>query len=261
MGFTTVLFIVALTACSSPQQVATPPATRPRIVAHRGASYEAPENTLAAFRRAWELGVECVELDMHVTRDGAVVVIHDDTTRRIGGVDRAVSDQTLAELRALDMGQGERIPTIAEALATIPEGRTMFVEIKTGPATAPAIARAIRAAPHRGHIALQGFDPEALAALAAELPEAPAFLDLAPPVENDRPLTYPATALDVAVGRFAGVALLHESVDAGLLAAARSAGLLVDVWTINDAGLLAAWLGEDVRWVETDRPELASGSP
>src|SRR5690242_159422 len=110
-----VVLIAGLLACSSSVPSPTPPPdppngpvalpiTRPRIVAHRGASAEAPENTMSAFRRAWELGVECVELDVHVTRDGETVVIHDDTTERTGGRDRAVAAQTLAELRELDVG-------------------------------------------------------------------------------------------------------------------------------------------------------------
>ncbi|MDQ3368639.1 MAG: glycerophosphodiester phosphodiesterase [Myxococcota bacterium] len=243
--------------------------TRPRIVAHRGASHDAPENTLAAFRRAWELGVECVELDVRLTRDGEVVVIHDATTKRTTGADRPVAEQTLAELKALDAGRwkseafaGERIPTIAEALATIPRGRTMFIEIKSGVETAPAVARAIAAAdprPRGALLALQGYDAAALATFAAELPGAPAYWTLDPARDaHGRPQPYPSSL--VAEARrygFAGLALDYTAVTPALLAAAREAGVIVDVWTINDAPTLAHWYATDVRWIETDRPELA----
>ena len=116
------------------------------VVAHRGASYDAPENTLAALDRAWALGAESCEIDVRVTADGAVVVIHDATTARTGGVDRPVSGQTLAELQALDVGgwkgpgfAGQRVPTLAQALASVPRGRMLFVEIKTGAGDAAAI--------------------------------------------------------------------------------------------------------------------------
>ena len=265
------IVIVALVAlgCSGPVHEPAPvKPLRPRIVAHRGASFEAPENTLAAFRRAWALGVEAVELDVRLTKDGEVVVFHDATTQRIGGVDRPVADQTLAEVRALDVGAWkhakyarERVPTLAEALATMPAGRTMFVEIKCAATTAPAIADVIRTArPTSVSIALQGYDAAALAALAAAVPGAPAYWTVDPPRDDaDRLEPYTRAVIEEATGRgFAGLALDYRGVTDELLAAARDAGLLVDVWTLNEAPLLTSWAGRDVRWIETDRPELAA---
>lgn len=262
------LLAIAVVGCSGPVHEPAPQLPpRPRIVAHRGASFEAPENTLAAFKRAWALGVEAVELDVRLTKDGEVVVIHDPTTARTAGVDRAVADQTLAELQALDAGgwkhlkyRGERIPTLAQALATIPPGRTMFVEIKTGRETARAIADVIRTAlPTNATVALQGFDPDALGALAAALPDALAYWTVDPPLdEADQPLPYTRAVIDEATRRgLPALALDHRGVTDEFLAAARNAGLLVDVWTVNEPPLLAAWATRDVRWIETDRPELA----
>lgn len=244
--------------------------TRPRIVAHRGASYDAPENTLAAFKRAWEAGVECVELDVRLTSDGVAVIIHDDDTKRTTGKSGKVAAQTLAEIRALDAGAwkhpsyaGERVPTLAEALATIPTGRTMFVEIKSGPDTVPQVAKVIReGTPPGAKIALQAYDPGSLVALAKELPDAAAYWTVDPPVddsdpENRKALPYPRTIVAEAMRhRFAGVALYHGSVDDALLAELRAANLLVDVWTINEPELIALWRARDVRWIETDRPDI-----
>jgi len=271
--------LAAVAGCSSPVATPTPspppPAeaiSRPHIVAHRGASFDAPENTLAAFGRAWELGVECVELDVHATRDGETVVIHDDSTKRTGGRDRPVADQTLAELRELDVGAwksaayaGEKIPTIGEVRSAAPTGRTVFVEIKSPAATAPTIARAIAAAdprPHGGGVALQGIEPDALAALAAELPWAPAYWTAFPPSDDsdpEHPIIYPYPTRVVAEDKrrgFAGLALLHEAVTDELLAEAAAAGLSIDVWTVNDRPTIAAWQARGVRWIETDRPDL-----
>ncbi len=271
--------LVALAACSSPTvterapiadpPVANPPVGLPRIVAHRGASHEAPENTLAAFRRAWELGVECVELDVHLTKDGEVVVMHDPNTRRTTGHDSWIAERTLAELKQLDAGAwkseafvGERIPTIQEVIATIPRGRTLFIELKSGLDTVPAVARAIRAAnpEPRAHLALQNFNAEGLVALAKELPGAPAYWTVDPPMdESDRPLPYPLSIVDEAKSHgFVGLALLHVSVTDELIAKVRAAGLELDVWTINDRETLAAARArEEIRWIETDRPDLA----
>jgi glycerophosphoryl diester phosphodiesterase len=269
--------ILIVVGCSSTPPASTttsdpvkPSMTRPRIVAHRGASHDAPENTLAAFHRAWDAGVECVELDVHLTSDGVPVIIHDADTKRTTGKPGKVAAQTLAELRALDAGSwksaafaGERIPTLAEALATIPNGRTMFVEIKTGPETVPPVAKVIReATPTGAKIALQAFDPAALALLAKELPGAPAYWTVDPPIDdsdkqNPKALPYPRSIVSEAVRHgFSGVALYHGSVDDELLAELRAAKLLVDVWTINEPALIQRWHVRDVRWIETDRPDI-----
>ncbi len=75
-----------------------------QIIAHRGESYSAPENTLAAVTLAWQRNADAVEVDVHLSKEGRLVVIHDDNTRRTAGVDRKVREQTLAELKALDAG-------------------------------------------------------------------------------------------------------------------------------------------------------------
>src|SRR5688500_8445266 len=239
------------------------------IVAHRGASHEAPENTLAALARAWELGAESCEIDVRLSRDGAVVLIHDDTTARTGGLDRAGADQTLAAPQAPDVGawqdprwRGERLPTLVEALGAAPAGRMLFVEIKTGPASATAVAASIAAAdprPRGAAVALQAYDPDTLAAAAALLPGVPAYWTVDPPVDRfDRPLPYDHGIVAAARARgFAGLALDHRAVDAELVAAVAAAGLALDVWTINDAAAIAAWRARAVRWIETDRPDLA----
>lgn len=270
--------VLIWTACSSSSAMLTSPPepalTRSRIVAHRGASEDAPENTMAAFRRAWELGVEGVELDVHVTKDGHVVVMHDATTKRIGGRDRKIAEQTLAELRELDVGgwkspafRGEKIPTLADVLASVPAGRTLFVEIKSGPETIPAIAAAIKEhdpRPRGGKLALQGFDAKTLAQLAAAVPGAPAYWTVDPPVddrdkENPVPLPYPrGVVAEARQHGFPGLALFHGSVTEDLLADAKAAGLEIDVWTINEPRDLSTWIArEGIRWVETDRPDLA----
>src|SRR3954454_21771589 len=107
----------------------------PEIVAHRGESADAPENTLAAFRLAWERNVPAIELDVHLTRDGALIVSHDANTLRTTATPKAIKESTLEELRSLDAGRwkgerwaGERMPTLAEALQTIPEGARCFIE-------------------------------------------------------------------------------------------------------------------------------------
>jgi glycerophosphoryl diester phosphodiesterase len=125
-------------------------APTPEIVAHRGASHDAPENTLAAFRLAWRQGADAIEGDFWLTKDGKIVCIHDETTERVAKRKLAVADSTLAELRQLDVGSwkgpqwaGQRIPTIGEVLAAVPEGKRIFIEIKCGPEILAPLKKAL----------------------------------------------------------------------------------------------------------------------
>ena len=125
----------------------------PLIVAHRGSSFEAPENTLPAFRLAWEQGADAIEGDFLLTKDGQIVCIHDASTKRLADKNLVVSKSTLEQLRFLDVGawkhekfKGTKIPTISEVFATIPKGKKIFVEVKCGPEIVPFLVKEIRKA-------------------------------------------------------------------------------------------------------------------
>ncbi|MBK1833114.1 glycerophosphodiester phosphodiesterase [Roseibacillus ishigakijimensis] len=118
------------------------------IVAHRGASGDAPENTLPAFELAWEQGADAVEGDFHLTKDGHIVCIHDKDTARVAGKKLVVADSTLEELRELEVGSwkspkyaGAQIPTIAEVLETVPSEKAIYIEVKCGPEIVPALSK------------------------------------------------------------------------------------------------------------------------
>ncbi len=127
----------------------------PLIIGHRGASREAPENTLESFRLAWDQGADGIEADFRLTADGRIVCMHDATTSRTTGVDLNIADTTLEELRRLDAGlwkgpgwSGALIPTLAEVLAAIPPGTWFFIEIKSGPEIIVPLAEVLRASGH-----------------------------------------------------------------------------------------------------------------
>jgi glycerophosphoryl diester phosphodiesterase len=154
------------------------PAGAQLITAHRGASHDAPENTLAAFRLAWEQQADAIEGDFRLSSDGRIVCVHDADTKRIAGVNHVVAATPLAELRALDAGSwkdprfaDERLPTFAEVLATVPEGKRFFIELKTGPEIVPAIVHELQG--RRGDPALLSiiaFDAATIAASKRALP-------------------------------------------------------------------------------------------
>ena len=120
------------------------------IIAHRGASHLAPENTLASVELAWKLGTDAVEIDIWLTKDGRIVAMHDKDTERTTGRKWLIADHTLAELRGLDAGSwkaasyaGEPIPILEEILASIPDGKRLFIEIKCGREVLPELHRVL----------------------------------------------------------------------------------------------------------------------
>lgn len=121
------------------------------ILAHRGASYDAPENTVTAFRLAFEQQADGIEGDFYFTKDRQIVCIHDADTERTGGAKRVVADSTLAELRELEYGswkapkfKGEPIPTFAEVCSVVPPGKWFVIELKTGPEIVPLLRDELR---------------------------------------------------------------------------------------------------------------------
>ena len=115
-------------------------ASNPMIVAHRGSSHQAPENTLPAFELAWEQGADAVEGDFLLTGDGKIVCFHDKDTNRLTGQKLEVVQKSFADLQKLDVGKwkdekfrGTRMPLISDVFATIPQGKKIFVEVKCGP--------------------------------------------------------------------------------------------------------------------------------
>lgn len=113
-------------------------------IAHRGASAYEPENTLRAFERAIEMGATMIELDVHLSRDGRLVVIHDSDMARLANDDRRIRDLTLQQIKGFDAGQGERIPTLSEVIDLVRGKVELYIELK-GQRTPEPIVRTLQA--------------------------------------------------------------------------------------------------------------------
>jgi glycerophosphoryl diester phosphodiesterase len=112
----------------------------PRIMGHRGAKAYEPENTLRSVRRALDMGVQAVEIDVHISRDGHLVVIHDATVDRTTNGQGRVADLSWEELRRLDAGMGELLPSLEEVVALVRGRAHLFVELKDPSAVEPLAA-------------------------------------------------------------------------------------------------------------------------
>lgn len=149
------------------------------IVAHRGASFDAPENTLAAFKLAFEQGADGVEGDFYLSSDGEIVCCHDKDTQRTAGVKHVISETPLKTLRSLDVGswkhekfRGERMPTFAEVADAIPAGKKFIIELKTGPEiVAPLKAALARTDLEEEQILIICFDEKTVAECKRLLPD------------------------------------------------------------------------------------------
>jgi len=153
----------------------------PAIIAHRGDNAHAPENTLAAFRQAIEKKANGIELDVQLSADGKVVVIHDTTLDRTTNGQGKVGAQTFAELRKLDAGGGELIPALEEVLDILPEGMILNIELKgSDKRLAPAVTELVAKHGKQDQIVYSSFNPFLLQALKKTAPNARLGLLLLP---------------------------------------------------------------------------------
>jgi len=227
------------------------------VIAHRGASAYAPENTIAAFELAVRQGADMIELDVQRSADGVLVVFHDDTTERWDGQKRLAAMCTLAELRALDIG-GERVATLAEACAFARErGVRLNVELK-GAGFSADVARMLRAEQVEDLVLLSSFVEAALHEFAAASPQiARAYL-----MGNDtwRPDVRFREAWPFGALRRTGAVAWHPTAELPfvtmLIPRVRRAGYQVNVWTIDDPATMRRLIGLGVDGIITNVPDV-----
>ncbi len=243
--------------------------SKPLIVAHRGASYDAPENTLPAFELAWKQGADAIEADFLLTKDGQVVCIHDRSTKRFSDQNLVVANSTLKQLKALDVGSwknekyvGTRIPTISEVFATVPEGKKIFVEVKCGVEIIPSLVKEIEES-NLGceQIILICFKAEVVKSFKEILPYHKAFW-LSGFKKDKKGAWNPSIESVLATIKSCtadGVDSQH-SIPNEFSKAVLDAGYEWHAWTINDVPTAKRLAKRGIYSITTDRPKLiASG--
>jgi glycerophosphoryl diester phosphodiesterase len=240
------------------------------IIAHRGSSFIAPENTRAAVELAWREGADAAEGDFRLTADGKIVAMHDADLRRTAGVDRRVVDCTLTELQAFDAGswkaeqyKGEPIPTLEDLLATVPPGKRFFVEVKCGAEIIDELRRVVEdSGLEPSQIVPISLQFETIAAIKQAIPQCPAYwvVEFKRNAQGDwRPL--PAEVLERANSTgLDGLDLMASGpIDAAFASQIRDAGLGLCVWTVDDPVLAKNLLNIGVQGITTNRPGWLRG--
>lgn len=228
-----------------------------QFIAHRGASYLAPENTVASAKLAWELGADAVEVDIHLSKDNRVMVIHDsDTKRTCLGKNFEIKNSPSVILRDLDAGsfkgeqfKGERIPYLNEIINLTPEGKYLVVEIKCGSEVIPQLQRILEKSEKSGQIVFISFDIDVIIATKKEFPNNQCYW-----------LCESKSALkkkieQVASAGLEGVNLSHTIVDEEVMALARQLHLEVLTWTVDDPAEAKRLIALGVNKITTNRPK------
>ncbi len=234
---------------------------RPLNFAHRGASHEAPENTLAAFLLAAELGADGIELDVQLSKDGEVVVIHDFVLETTTNGQGPVSNRTLAELKELDAGSSfdpvfadQRIPTLQEVIEAVGRQLLLNIELKTKSKRDDALAQAIVRIVEEHHlldrIVVSSFNPLALRQVRNLNPWIPLGLLYAPdqPLILRRPwsrhLVHPEALHPH-----------HSTIDQQYVRWAKAQGYRVHTWTVDDPGRMWQLMRQGVDIIITNQPD------
>jgi glycerophosphoryl diester phosphodiesterase len=246
------LLIVSMSGCTKSIE----------IIGHRGASYIAPENTMASVKLGWEKDAD-VEVDVYLTKDNKIVVIHDENTKRTAVTDVNVAESTSEELRKLDVGSfksekyaGEKIPFLVDVVKTIPRGRKLFVEIKCGLEILPYLKELLVDSGKMSRIVIIGFDLDTVA-MSKKMIDVPTYWlrgtektkDTEEWIPHDPQLVQ--TAKDKGLD---GLDVHYAGVTKEFVEAVKASGQKLYVWTVDDPEEAVRLVKLGVDGITTNRP-------
>lgn len=228
------------------------PMPRPLLIAHRGESFDAPENTMASFSLAWERNDDAIELDVHLTADEQLIVCHDADTERRAGVKRIIRDEPLAVLQTLDVGNGEKMPTLEQVLRAMPTGKQAFVEIKIGPEAVQPLVRVLdRVNRSPEEIVIMSFKIETVRAATSALPQHKTLWLVS---QKEGAPTIAEMIHQVKAAGARGLNLeANPSLNAVDVQRIHDAGLTCHAWTIDDPAFATKMIATGVDGVTTNR--------
>jgi glycerophosphoryl diester phosphodiesterase len=240
--------------------------TRTSIIGHRGASFEAPENTVSSAKLAWEMGADAVEIDIHLTKDKKIIVLHDGSTKRTGDADMAVSVTNSDVLRNVDVGSfkdekysGEKIPFIEEIIETIPPKGLLFVEIKCGPEVLPYLKDIINNSGRKSRIVIIGFNLETMAESKKVMPDIPTYWlrGTVKDEETEEYLPHDPDWIFIAKGKkLDGLNLHYAGITEDFIKSGKEEGLGIYAWTVDSVNEAKRLKSIGIDGITTNKPDL-----
>lgn len=251
---------LSLLICTVLLQIMVHAAPLPLLIAHRGSSHAAPENTIAAFKLAWEEGADGIEGDFYLSSDGEVVCIHDADTDRVAGTKLVVTKTAWKDLASLDVGswkspafKNERIPRLGDVLDVLPPNKRFFIEIKDGPRIVAPIKRILEekhADPKQ--VVFISFNPKVIEACRKELPAYQAHW-----ISSLKDFPAKRDSYETSLTQCGAQGVQFDAkapVDPAWLATIRGKGLPLTAWTVDEPELARKMIGYGVNHITTNRP-------
>ncbi|MDP4263219.1 MAG: FISUMP domain-containing protein [Bacteroidota bacterium] len=228
-----------------------------KIIAHRGASYDAPENTRVSVNLAWQKGADAAEVDIYLTADGRIVCIHDANTKRTSGKNIEVAEANYQMLQTLDVGsfksekyKGEKIPLLDDIVAALPRGKELVVELKARMKLLPALKKIIDEEGINKNISFICFDLATITATKKNFPDRQCVWlcnDIDSFFANIDKIN--SLSLD-------GVSLRYSIIDSSVVSIVKKHHLKLFAYTVNDEKEMVRLVQSGVAGITTDRPDL-----
>lgn len=220
------------------------------VIGHRGAPAYEPENTIRSFLKAVELKADSIEMDIHLSKDKELVIMHDDSVNRTTNGKGKISDLTLAEIKKLDAGKGERVPTLEEAFEAIPKTMRIHIEIKDDKAV-EKVMELVRRESAEGRVVISSVVHSVI--INAKR--------INPRIKTALIFEYFPTDSDVAVSLAESINAdaihpLYRYLTKDVIDTAHSRGLKVRVWTCNDEEIVRDMVKMGVDGIYTNKPDL-----
>jgi glycerophosphoryl diester phosphodiesterase len=228
------------------------------FIAHRGASFLAPENTVASAKLAWELGADAVECDIHLSKDNRIMVIHDIDTKRtcLSKKNHSIVDSPSTLLRDLDAGiwkdekyKGEKIPFLTEIIETVPAGKTLVIEVKCGIEVIPPLVRMMEKCTKKEQIVFIAFDWKTMVEVKKAFPQNKCYWLSASKNGLSKKI------VEAAENGLDGVNLHYSVIDEEIMKIAKENKLEVLSWTVDDPSEAKRLTGMGVTKITTNRPD------
>lgn len=230
---------------------------QPVIIAHRGSSFIAPENTVAAAKLAWQQNADAVELDIYLSKDNRVVVMHDGNTKRTTGQEYKIAETSSDVLRSLDAGswkneqyKGEKIPFLEEMIATVPDGKKLVIEIKCGVEVLPALKTAVDQSGKKKQMVFIAFGWETILATKELFPKNECFWLSSSAADVQAKLN------EKDIRKLDGINLAYKIIDEKMALQAKSKKLDLLAWTVDDPNEAKRLADLGVKAITTNKPDL-----